>query len=294
MVLDVHCHVVPPEIAGDPASFGRLDPHFDQMLRTKGVRFCTGDDLIRDMAQDGVDRVVAFGFGFKDVAVSRLQNDYSLSIARAYPGKVAAMAVLDPEAPGALLEAERCLAQGACGFGELFPAGHGFLLEGEGMSRLTGLAREAGVPLLIHVNEQLGHEYPGKGVTGPAEAYSFAHKNPRTTVIFAHFGGGLPFYASMPEVLALPNAYYDTAAQPYLFKSQVYRSLSVLGILPKILLGSDYPLLSCKRYIHEVEKSCLTPEEAKGVLWDNAWSIFARFFTSGHRGNLPGGANNLD
>ena len=125
------------------------------------------------------------------------------------------MAVLDPEAPGALLEAERCLAEGACGLGELFPAGHGFSMDGEGMSRLAGLAREAGVPLLIHVNEQLGHEYPGKGNVGPVEAYRFAQKYPGNPVIFAHLGGGLPFYSAMPEVLSLPNAYYDTAAQPY-------------------------------------------------------------------------------
>lgn len=279
MVLDVHCHVVPPEIAGDPASFGRRDLHFDQMLRTKGVRFCTGDDLTRDMDQDGVDKAVIFGFSFKDMGASRLQNDYSLSVAKAHPGRLAAMAVLDPEAPGALSEAERCLASGACGFGELFPAGHGFSLESEGMVRLAGLAREAGVPLLIHVNEQIGHLYPGKGDVGPEEAYRFSLANPGTTAIFAHLGGGLPFYASMPEVRALPNVYYDTAAQPYLFKAPVYRSLGLLGVLPRILLGSDYPLLSCKRYMQELNKSGLSQEEVGGVAHGNAWNLFARFFT---------------
>jgi hypothetical protein len=137
MVLDVHCHIVPPEMARDPAGFGRRDVHFGQMAMTKGARFNTGEELIRDMDKDGVDKAVAFGFAFKDMGVSRLQNDYALALARENPGKVAAMAVLDPEAPGALVEAERCLAAGACGFGELFPSGHGFSLIGEGMSRLA-------------------------------------------------------------------------------------------------------------------------------------------------------------
>lgn len=293
MVLDVHCHVVPPEIAQDPAGFGRRDPHFDQLLHTKGVRFCTGEDLARDMVHEGVDRVVAFGFSFKDTAVSRLQNDYAVSLAKARPSEVAAMAVLDPESPGALAEAERCLSLGACGFGELFPSGHGFSLDGEGMTRLAGLAREAGVPLLIHVNEQVGHEYPGKGAAGAVEAYRFAVRNPDTVVIFAHLGGGLPFYAAMPEVLSLGNAYYDTAAQPYLFRPRVFRALSVLGILPKILLGSDYPLLSCAKYIQELRTSGIAADEARQVSWDNGWGVFAKFFSLTDRGNLRGGANTL-
>lgn len=279
MVLDVHCHIVPPEIARDPAAFGRRDLHFDQMRATKGVRFLTGEDLLRDMAAEGVDKAVACGFSFRDLGVSRLQNDYALSIAKASGGRVVALAVLDPESPGAMEEAERCLAAGACGFGELFPAGHGFSLEGEGMARLAGLAREAGVSILIHVNEQIGHLYPGKGDVGAEEAYRFSVKHPDVTVIFAHLGGGLPFYASMPEVLALENTYYDTAAQPYLFKPQVYRSLSALGMSGKILLGSDYPLVSCARYIKDIGKAGLPTAEVQGILSENALRVFGRFFT---------------
>ncbi|MGE5578520.1 MAG: amidohydrolase family protein [Bacillota bacterium] len=279
MVLDVHCHIVPPEIARDPAAFGQRDLHFDQMRSTKGVRFLTGEDLLRDMASDGVDKAVACGFSFKDLGVSRLQNDYALSVAKMSGGSVVALAVLDPESPGAMAEAERCLAAGACGFGELFPAGHGFSLEGEGMSRLAALAQEAGVPLLIHVNEQIGHQYPGKGHVGAEEAYRFSARNPGVTSIFAHLGGGLPFYASMPEVLALENTYYDTAAQPYLFKPEVYRSLSALGISGKILLGSDYPLVSCARYIKDIGKAGLRPYEVQGILSENALGIFGKFFT---------------
>jgi predicted TIM-barrel fold metal-dependent hydrolase len=103
--------------------------------------------------------------------------------------------------------------------------------------------------------------------------------------IFAHFGGGLPFYAAMPEILGLRNVYYDTAAQPYLFKGKVYRALEALGILPKILLGSDYPLLSCKRYIQELEGSGFSPELIDQVTWQNAWAVFARFFTAANEGN---------
>ena len=137
MLVDVHCHVVPPEMAADPAGFGLRDPHFGQLVRTKNARFSDGGKLLEDLRASGVSRAVVFGFAFKDVGVSRLQNDYALSIAKDHPGEIAALAVLDPESPGAMEEAERSLLQGACGFGELFPAGHGFSLSGKGMDRLA-------------------------------------------------------------------------------------------------------------------------------------------------------------
>lgn len=285
MVVDCHCHIVPPEMARDPAAFAERDPHFAMMCGTKNAKFLTGQDLLRDMRSDGVDRAVAFGFAFTDCGVSRMQNDHALDVASANPGKVIAMAVLDPESPGALAEAERCLSEGAAGVGEIFPAGHGFDLAGPGMRRLAGLCREANAPLLIHVSELLGHEYPGKGDVGPLAAYRFALDNPGLTVVFAHLGGGLPFYAAMPEIRALENVYYDNAAQPFLYKPNVYQGLKAMGSLDKIILGSDYPLISCKRYIRELESSGLSADDRLLILDENAKRVFGSFFTAGSEGN---------
>jgi predicted TIM-barrel fold metal-dependent hydrolase len=139
------------------------------------------------MATDGVDKA-SLALCLRRLGVHRLQNDYACRLPRSAVA-LSGACVLIPST-GALAEAERCLAEGACGFGELFPAGHGFSLEGEGMSRLAALAQEAGVPLLIHVNEQIGHMYPGKGDVGAEEAYRFAVKNPGVTTIFAILAGG--------------------------------------------------------------------------------------------------------
>ena len=118
MVFDCHCHIVPPEMATDPAAFAGRDPHFAEMCRTKNAKFLTGKDLIRDMSADGVDRAVVFGFAFKDCGISRLQNDYALDIAARNPGKLLAMAVLDPESPGALPKPNgACLWDLRCGRG---------------------------------------------------------------------------------------------------------------------------------------------------------------------------------
>jgi len=294
MIIDVHCHILPEEIARDPVGFGARDPHFARLVLTKGARFATGGALLEDMAAQGVDKAVVFGFAFKDTGVSRLQNDYAVALAKASHGRLVALGVLDPESPGVVAEAERCLAAGACGFGELFPAGHGFSLAGPGMTRLAGLAAEAGVPVLIHVNEQVGHQYPGKDEAGPLEAYRFAVDNPGTTAIFAHLGGGLPFYAAMPEVRALQNAYYDTAAQPFLYRPAVYRGLKELGSLDRVVLGSDYPLLSCGRYLQDIEGSGISSDDVDKIAWRTAQGVFGAFFSRSSEGNSGRSPNTVD
>jgi len=79
----------------------------------------------------------------------------------------------------------------------------------------------------------------------------------------------------MPEVKeSLRHVYYDTAASPFLFYPAVYETARLAGVLPKVLLGSDYPLLPPSRYYKEWAATNLNEEEKNGVWGENA----ARFF----------------
>ena len=45
----------------------------------------------------------------------------------------------------------------------------------------------------------------------------------------AHWGGGLPFYALMPEVEdSLSNVYFDSAASPFLYDASVFPTVAGL------------------------------------------------------------------
>lgn len=284
-MIDCHCHVMPEEVLRDLSRFASVDNHFGALVTTKGAKFSSGLELLKDMDESGVERAVVFGFSSEDPGFNRAQNDYVMSLSALHRDRLIPFGVLCPKVRGYLQEAERCLAFGVRGFGELFPAGHGFSLEGEEMTRLAGLCEEAGTPLLIHVNEEVGHIYPGKGNVGPGPAYRFAAAHPGLKVIFAHLGGGLPFYWAMPEVRALENVYYDTAAQPLLYKPDVYMHLKTSGALEKIILGSDYPLLSCARYVKDMERSGMDKDDIQKVVRDNAVSLLGRFFLRGPEGN---------
>jgi predicted TIM-barrel fold metal-dependent hydrolase len=275
---DCHCHVLPEEIVSNLERFGSLDPHFGTLASTKGARFVTGDTLFDDMLEGHVDKAVIFGFAMNDTAANRLQNDYVVSFAGKHPGRFVPLGVVSPSASGFLREAERCLAIGMAGFGETFPSGHGFDMLGKEMSLLAGLCREANVPLMIHVNEQVGHPYPGKGNVDLTEAFTFASKFPENVIVFAHLGGGLPFFFPMPEIRRLRNVYYDTAAQPYLYQPSVYRAMRETGALERIILGSDYPLLNYERYLKELENSGLSEDDVNKVVSVNPEKVYGTFF----------------
>jgi predicted TIM-barrel fold metal-dependent hydrolase len=91
-------------------------------------------------------------------------------------------------------------------------------------------------------------------------------------LIGAHWGGGLPFYALMPEVRqALTDAYFDTAATPFLYEPAVYRRGVDLVGAEHILFGSDFPLIEQGRERRAIEEAFPAGEPACAlILGENA------------------------
>ncbi|HSW57654.1 MAG TPA: amidohydrolase family protein, partial [Dehalococcoidales bacterium] len=116
-----------------------------------------------------------------------------------------------------------------------------------------------------------GHLYPGKGDTTPELIYPFILAYPELRLVCSHWGGGLPFYALMPEVSkTLQNVYFDCAASPYLYRPQIYPQVASLVGAERILFGSDYPLLKPERVVKEIQGSGLGAEAVNQILSLNA------------------------
>ena len=144
-------------------------------------------------------------------------------------------------------------------------------------------ATERSLPLVLHASEPVGHIYAGKGRMTPEALYSLALAFPDWPMVFAHLGGGLPFYAAMPEVReALSNCYVDTAVWPLLYQPSIFQPLAQLWGTDRILFGSDYPVLEQDRVLRETRALPLTPPELQAILGDNA----ARLLGLSPEGNL--------
>src|SRR5690606_21466220 len=149
---------------------------------------------------------------------------YLIQSSRSSRSRIHAFATL-PLASGmdaVAIEMRRCHAEGIRGFGELRPDNAGFDLDGPEGQRLATLAAELDAILLFHVSEPAGHTYAGKEGLSLAGFYRFVASHPTARVVGAHWGGGLPFYALMPEIGRTfeGGLYVDTAGSSLLYKQE--------------------------------------------------------------------------
>ena len=133
------------------------------------------------------------------------------------------------------------------------------------MRPLLEVADHYGLITTAHTSEPVGHLYQGKGRTTPEVTMRFiqnARMYPNVKIVCAHWGGGLPFYALMPEVKdALQNVWFDTAASPFLYSPEIFSIVADLVGADKILLGSDFPLIRFSRIRRQVEQAGKTLDD---------------------------------
>lgn len=273
MIIDFHVHVFPPKIRDNIEDYFQAEPFFRHLYGSPRARLASAEEVVASMDQGGIDRSVILNFGWASQDLCRETNDYILEAAARYPDRLVPFCSVQPRSGRAALgEVRRCARQGARGIGELNPDGQGFDL---GEARTIGPLVEAilaeGLILQSHASEPVGHLYRGKGQTTPDIVYRFIQAFPELTMVFCHWGGGLPFYALMPEVAqALRNVYFDTAASPLLYLDQVFNHVADIVGAEKVLFGSDFPLLSQGRFVERIRALELAPEDKAKILGDNA------------------------
>ena len=278
MIVDFHTHIFPEWLQKQRGRYVDRDATFGTLFADPRARMATAEDLIQAMDEDGVDVSVAIGIGWTDHGLARETNDYVIDAVGRYPDKLVGFAGVSPAwGDRAAEEAERCARAGVRGIGELHPDTQGYDL---GDARVMGPLMEAvsqhRLVLVTHSSEPVGHSYQGKGKTGPETLWNFAKSFPDVKIVMAHWGGGLPFYALMPEVAeALANVYFDTAASPFLYTPDVFPVVASLVGADRVLMGSDYPLVRARRLISQTRESSLSDADREAVLGGSAARLLA-------------------
>ena len=273
MVIDFHTHVFPAEIRDRREALLSGDLTLQTLYANPDARMASAEELVATMAGAGIDLSVMQGIGWNDIGLTREANDYAIDAVRRFPMKLKGFCAVNPAwGDAAAAEAERCARAGLVGIGELHSDTQGFDMGDKAvMSPLMEAAASLGLPVLTHSSEPVGHQYPGKGRTTPETLYRFIENFPDAAIICAHWGGGLPFYALMPEVReSLKNVYFDTAASPFLYRPEVFEVVVGLVGDGRTLLGTDYPLIDQKRLIRQVTDSPISDDAKEGILYNNA------------------------
>ena len=273
MIIDFHTHIFSPRIKKSREKYADADPCFAILYAQKNAKLATADELIASMDETGIDISVITNIGWTTHEMCVETNDYILESIARYPDRLVGLATVQPQSgEAAIAEVERCAKGGIKGIGEIRPDTQLFDLTDETiMSPFIEVIRQHSLILLIHASEPVGHVYPGKGGITPDVLYPSITRFPDLTLVCAHWGGGLPFYALMPEVKkALENVYFDTAASPFLYRPEIYNHVIQLIGAEKILFGSDYPLLAPGRLINEIRSLDLPEETVSLILSGNA------------------------
>lgn len=290
-MIDCHTHYYPEEVSADPRAWAlpRQESHW---LSTVARGYPSGlqdwptlGQWIERMEAAGLATAVCQGWYWQHPATCREQWAWYRTLLSRHPGRLAAFCPVQPRDGEAGLELVRqALAEGACGIGELHPGVQGFSLrESDIFHQLCALAATSRVPLCLHVTEAVGPDYPGRVETPLADYLWLARQFPQTTFIFAHWGGGLPFFHRMPRAAPLlANVYYDSAASPLLYDSRIWRTVADLAGADRILFGTDFPLRLFPRQktsadfltlIGEVRASGLSAVDQEKILGANARSL---------------------
>jgi predicted TIM-barrel fold metal-dependent hydrolase len=270
MIIDSHVHILPSSMRDARGHLAQLDPWFDMCHR--GDRsIVTADELLATMDATGIDRSVCFGWPFADAALCAEVNDHLIAVQRDHADRLTCFSTVSAAQPGAVAELRRCAESGLRGAGELNADAQGFALDSPAIDEVAEACADLGIPLVLHCSEPVGHDYPGKGTATPGPVAAFALRHPRLRLVCAHLGGGLPFFAHMPEVAELcSRLWFDTAAGPFLFAPTAYRAVIDLCGADRLLFGSDHPLLPARRYIDAFAQAELTPAERTLVMGGNA------------------------
>lgn len=278
MIIDAHTHLFPKKIKQDRSPYFENEPEFKLLYNSPKAKISLADELIQSMDLHKVDMSVVSGFPWRSPGLIKQNNDVVIEAVHQFPGRIKGLACFDVAWKGAADETKRCIDAGLSGAGEL-----AFYLSGidkEALSFLDPvmavLRENHNLPCMIHTNEPVGHPYPGKTPITLEQIYTLAQTFPDNRIILAHWGGGILFYNIMKKQTKeiLKNIWYDTAASPFLFDSQIYDMAAVAGVIEKVLFGTDFPLLPPDRYYKDLDYSRITPRQKELVLGENAALLF--------------------
>jgi len=272
-MIDFHTHVFPPFFRENREELVQKDPAFARLYSSPGAKMVGVEELLEHMEREEIEHSVVFGFPWLSQELFKQHNDYVGEVGARYSDKLSAFCCFHPLSQAAAQEADRCLKSGFSGIGELALYDRGLSRETiKAMGEVMGLASGFNAPVMIHVNEPVGHRYPGKAPLNLKQIFSLLLAYPDNRIILAHWGGGLFFYALLKKEVkeVFSKVWFDTAASPYLYESKIYKLAGEIVGFHKILFGTDYPLLPASRYKDELRMVGLSKGQIEMITDQNA------------------------
>jgi len=278
MIFDAHVHTFTPTVCSDKEVY-HGDRHFFYLNGDPNAKIIGWESMLASMDESKIDKCISMGFPWYKEDFAQEQNLYFSELHKKSKKRIFPFGTVPINAKGdEEIWVKEIKKMGLFGIGEV-----GFYLEGltnhneNFLRNLLSAAEKYQLPVNLHVNEPVGHVYPGKYDPEFVKLYNILKDFQKVTIIFAHWGGGLFFYELMPEVKEIfKNFYYDTAASPFLYDDKIYRVASEIIGSEKILFGSDGPLIKFSKYITAIKQKIKNKNDQQNIFELNANRIIGK------------------
>lgn len=216
MIFDLHSHIGP----------------------RKGVLY-TGDDILAEMDQAGVDRACVF------TQVEEMDNDYTASQVLAHPDRLVGFCMVNPWDPGGEGEMRRCYAELGMRGVKFHPVRQGIALDRHGvLDPFMELCQEFGALAFFHGASE--------GFNAPSKFEEMAHSFPQVRIVIGHSGTPWGLEEALGAGSRCPNLYFATSLAA---RHHLRRLIADLGP-ERVLLATDAPFNQFALEIQKVRDVC--------------------------------------
>jgi hypothetical protein len=258
MIIDIHAHVFPDEIAERAV----------KMLaeRSDGIAFADGTcaGLLASMQKAGIDRSAIMPIATKPSQVESI-NRWMLEIREKYPEFIC-FAALHPARECWKADIERIAADGFPGV-KLHPDYQEFFVDDPQYIPMYKALADHGLILLFHAGDDVG--LPPPVHCTPDRLARVLDAVPEITIIAAHMGGYL-CWDDVYRYLVGRNLYFDTSYSLQDLGAEPMTALMKAHGIERILFGTDSPWTDQASSVREIRDMNLTESEIVAVLGGNS------------------------
>jgi len=249
VIVDVHSHLMwYPEHLSETFASEALAAKLVKLERSEGAAYGARLDLhsydstpeTHWAASQTADRTAVFGIQARATGIW-VPNDLIADYVAAHPDRLVGWASVDPSAPDAVAELDRCVLELGLRGLKVGPAYQHFDPTDRAVWPLFERAQHHGIPVIWHQ----GATFPSAGDlrdSNPLLLEPIAQAFPDLRMIVAHLGH--PWEEDLIVLLRkTPNLYADISAlhyRPYRYWHAMATALEY-GVTHKLLLGSDFP-----------------------------------------------------
>lgn len=253
-----------------------------------GEKDFTAQSLLRLMNENNVKKAVLLQgsmYGF--------QNEYTYEMCKKYPERFAGAFTIDPFAKNKIELLNHFIDDLGCKImkfeissgGGLMGYHNKFLIDGNEMEDIWRKASEVNTTVALDIGDYTMESYQPEAIRRVALKY------PNVKIVVCHLlapiKGKEEILKRDLELLNLPNIWFDLAALPAIFSTDIYpfpsaqKSIKIAKDIvgaSKLIWGSDAPMTAArdpyKNHINYINEDIFDKEEMKMVFYDNALDVY--------------------